>query len=189
MEVPLAVHQQVLVVVVVVAAAVAAVVQVLLVVEAVQLVGRGSSNPAVCRTLPMLVCNQAAPPALLVDLVPVRQPLLPVAGRVVDSMLPKLQNNLPGLDPDQVAGLAVGLVAAVVADHTAAVVVVVHIAVLVVVEVAVHTAAVAHTDHTVTSPAVAADVAAVVVGSSQAGSSFVLDCSFLPLPFHFLSYL
>ena len=68
MEVPLAVHQQVLVVVVVVAAAVAAVVQVLLVVEAVQLVGRGSSNPAVGRTLPMLVCNQAAPPALLVDL-------------------------------------------------------------------------------------------------------------------------
>lgn len=65
MEVPLAVHQRVLAVVVVVAAAV---VQVLLVAEAVQLVGRGSSNLAVCRTLPMLVCNQAAPPVLLVDL-------------------------------------------------------------------------------------------------------------------------
>ena len=67
MEVPLAVPQRVLAVVVVVAAAVA-VVQVLLVAEAVQLVDRGSSNLAVCRTLPMLVCNQAAPPVLLVDL-------------------------------------------------------------------------------------------------------------------------
>lgn len=66
MEVPLAVPQRVLAVVVVVAAV--AVVQVLLVAEVVQLVGKGSSNPAVCRTLPMLVCNQAAPPVLLVDL-------------------------------------------------------------------------------------------------------------------------
>lgn len=185
MEVPLAVHQRVLAAVVVVVA-VAAVVQVLLVVEAVHLVGRGNSNPAVCRTLPTLVCNQAGPPALLVDLVPVLQPLLPVAGKVVDSMLPMLQNNLPGLEPDQVAGLAVGLVAAAVVDHTA--VAVVHRTVPVAVEVAVHTAAVVHTDHTVTSPAVAADVAAAVVGSSQAGSSFVLDCSFLLLlPFHSLS--
>lgn len=66
MEVPPAVPQRVLAVVVVVAAV--AVVQVLLVAEVVQLVGKGSSNPAVCRTLPMLVCNQAAPPVLLVDL-------------------------------------------------------------------------------------------------------------------------
>ena len=65
MEAPPAVPQRVLAVVVVVAVAV---VQVLLVAEAVQLVGRGSSNLAVCRTLPMLVCNQAAPPVLLVDL-------------------------------------------------------------------------------------------------------------------------
>lgn len=183
MEVPPAVPQRVLAVVVVVAAAVA-VVQVLLVAEAVQLVGKGSSNLAVCRTLPMLVCNQAAPPVLLVDLVLVLLPLLPVVGRVVDSMLPMLQNNLPGLEPDQVAGLAVGLVAAVVADHTA--VAVGHTAALVVVEVAVHIAVVAHTDHTVTSPAVAADVVAAVVGSSQAGSSFVLDCNFLPHLVHFL---
>ena len=75
------------------------------------------------------------------------------------------------------------------AGHTA--VVAVHIAGVVAVEAADHTVAAAvHTDHIVTNPLVAAVVAvaaAVVVGSSLVGSSFVLDCNYYCL-LHLLSH-